>query len=154
MAPETLLMWGRTQQGITKAFESLEEKKPSVRFELLEGVGSEFRSKEEVICWPPAFSWGCRQRQKSPFSAAHNGSLLRCTKPSSFVLKGPADLPSVRPGLFCFPPRRFTVVDISKVFIVGPTVNPFQGCVRAGLGWGGLCSWCPQSEFKHSACRA
>lgn len=41
--------------GYYEGSESLEGKKPSARFELLEGVGSEFRSKEELICWPPAF---------------------------------------------------------------------------------------------------
>lgn len=125
--------------GYYEGFRVFKRKKPSVTFELLEGVGRVQKQRRGDLL-ATSISWGRRQRQKSPFSVAHNGSLLRCTKPSSFILKGPADLPSFRPGLFCFPPQRFTVVDISKVFIVGPTVNRFQSCVHpwewTGLGWG------------------
>lgn len=128
-----------------RCFESLEGKKQTFCGVLVIGGGrSELRSKEDMICWPPAFHGDARERQKSLFSDAHNGSLLRGTKPSSFVFKGPPDLPSVRPGLFGFPPLKVDVVGISRVFIVGPTVNPFQSGVRPhyaappGLGWEGL----------------
>lgn len=88
-----------------KASESLEGKKPSARFELLEGVGSEFRSKEELISGHPHFMGNGRVRQKSSFSAAHNGALLKHTKPSSFLLQESPGLPNVRLRLFCYPPE-------------------------------------------------
>lgn len=62
-----LLHVGRCPVGYYKGFGVFRRKKPSVRFELLEGVGSEFRSKEEVICWPPAFH-GYAGTDKSPHS--------------------------------------------------------------------------------------
>lgn len=80
-----------------------------------------------------SISWGRKGKTEVPIFSAHNGSLLSHTKPSSFVFKVPPDPPSVRPAVFCFPPRRFSVVGISKVFIVGPAMNPFQSRVRP---WG------------------
>lgn len=46
------------------------------------------------MCWPPAFLRD-REGQKSSFSAAHNGSLLRHTKPSSFMLESLQAFPAL-----------------------------------------------------------
>lgn len=88
MAPESLPMWGGAQEGIPRASESLEEKTTFYKVSVVGRVGSEFRSKEEVICWPPAFHGDERARQKSPFSAVHNESLPRAQSPLHSSLKG------------------------------------------------------------------
>lgn len=91
---------------------------------------------------------GTRGQDKSPHSLIHNGSLLRSTKRSSFIFQGPPDLPSVKPGLFSFSPQMLDIVAISRVFLVGPTVNPFPSGARPhyttppGLGWEGRWSGC------------
>ena len=140
---------GKVPWTTRKASESLERKKKKTfcKVFVIGGGGSEFRSKEEVICRPPAFHGDGKGRQKSPFSATHNGSLLSSTKPPSFPSKGPSDLPSVRLVYFASLPEGLMLLLFPEFSSVGPTANSgvcplgdVLGCAsRSGAGREG--SW-------------